>query len=66
MTDAHESTEQAATESVQPTTADAVTDPSMAPMDDDAGGPTAGSSADREQMEEPSEEEVAAQLGDFA
>ena len=46
----------------QPTPADAVTDPTMVPMDDAAGGPT----ADKEQMEEPSDEEAAAQLGDFA
>ena len=66
MTDTHESTEQAAPESVQPTTADAVTDPSMVPMDDDAGGPTAGSTTDKDQMDDPGEEEMAAQLGDFA
>ena len=41
---------------------DAVTDPSLPPMDDAAGGPT----ADKEQMQEPSDEEAAAQLGDFA
>lgn len=56
MTDAHESTEAAADESVQPTAADAVTNPAMVPMDDDAGGPT----ADKAQMDEPSDEEAAA------
>lgn len=54
MTDPHDSTE--------PTAADAVTDPSMAPMDDDAGGPT----ADKDDPDEPDAEEAAAQLGDFA
>jgi hypothetical protein len=48
-------------DAVQPTPADAVTDPSMAPVDSDAGGPT----ADKDD-EEPSAEEAAAQLGDFA
>lgn len=47
MTDAQESTQAAADESLQPTVADAVTDPTMAPMDDDAGGPT----ADKEQAD---------------
>lgn len=62
MIDAHESTEAAAGESVQPTAADAAINPSMAPMDDAAGGPT----ADKDRSDEPSEEEAAAHLGDFA
>lgn len=66
MTDAHENTAQAAEQSIQPTAADAVTDPSMAPMDDDAGGPTADSTDDLDEMEEPDAQEAAAQLGDFA
>ncbi len=41
---------------------DPLADAAMTPMDDAAGGPT----ADKEQMDEPSEEEAAAQLGDFA
>ena len=62
MTDAHESTEAAAEESIQPTAADTVTNPAMPPMDDDAGGPT----ADKEEMDEPSDEEAAAQLGELS
>lgn len=55
-------------DAIPPTIADAVTDPGMAPVDDDAGGPT----ADRDDQPvqegggEPDEGEVAAQLGDFA
>ena len=62
MSDAHENIEGDTGDSVQPTAADAVTAPAMVPMDDAAGGPT----ADREQEDEPSDEEAAAQLGDFA
>lgn len=62
MSDTHDGTRAAAGDSVQPITADAVTDPALVPMDDAAGGPT----ADREQEDEPSDEEAAAQLGDFA
>lgn len=51
-----------ANDSIQPTAADEVTAPAMAPMDDDAGGPT----ADKEQMDEPSDEEAAAQLGELS
>lgn len=50
------------TKGVEPTIADAVTDPNMVPFDDDAGGPT----ADKEQMDEPSDEEAAAQLGSLS
>lgn len=62
MSDASEGTQAAAGEAVQPTLVDAVTVPAMVPMDDAAGGPT----ADKEQEDEPSDEEAAAQLGDFA
>lgn len=62
MNDASEGAQAAAGEAVQPTPADAVTVPAMVPMDDAAGGPT----ADKEQEHEPSNDEVAAQLGDFA
>ena len=62
MTDAHENTDAAADAGVQPIAADVVTDPAMVPMDDDAGGPT----ADKEQMNEPSAEEAAAQLGEMS
>lgn len=62
MSDTHESSQAAADESIQPTPADAVTAPAMVPMDGAAGGPT----ADKEGTDEPSDEEVAAQLGDFA
>ena len=50
------------TEGVEPTIADAVTDPNMVPFDDAAGGPT----ADKDQMDEPSDEEAAAQLGSLS
>ncbi len=40
---------------------DPLADAAMTPMDDAAGGLT----ADKEQMDEPSEEEAAVQLGDF-
>lgn len=62
MSDGHESTQVAAGDSVTPTAADAVTEPAMVPMDDDAGGPA----ADKEQEDDPSAEEEAAQLGDYA
>lgn len=51
--------------SVQPTDADMVVDPTMVPMDDDAGGPTADKD-DRMPADEPEEGEVSATLGDFA
>lgn len=53
---------QPATEGVEPTIADAVTDPTMVPFDDDAGGPT----ADKPNADAPSDEELATKLGDFA
>jgi hypothetical protein len=62
MTDEHENTNAAADAGVQPIAADAVTDPAMVPMDDDAGGRT----ADKEQMNEPSAEEAAALLGEMS
>ena len=62
MIDAHENAEAAASEGVGPTVADAVANPAMAPMDDDAGGPTAG----KERLDEPSDEEAAAQLGELS
>jgi hypothetical protein len=61
MTDEPESIDAAADNSVQPTIADAVTDPTMVPMDDDAGGPT----ADKDDME-PSDAEAAALLGELS
>lgn len=62
MTDAHESTKAAAGESVQHTAINAGTGSSMVPMDDADEGPM----ADKDRSDELSEEEVAAQLGDFA
>ena len=62
MTDAQESTATPADASMQPTAADAVTNPALAPMDDDAGGPT----ADKEHVDTPSDEEAAAQLGELS
>ena len=62
MTDAHESTTTAADARMQPTAADAVANPALAPMDDDAGGPT----ADKEQGREPSDEVAAAHLGELS
>lgn len=50
------------TNPIERTPADAVTDPSITPMDPAAGGLT----DDKEQIDELNEEEVAAQLGDFA
>ncbi len=61
MTDPYASTQAVADESVQPTDAAAVTDPSMVPMDDATGGPTAS----KEQLEEPNDEEASTQLSDF-
>lgn len=60
MTEAQQSTD-AANEGVQPTVADEVTDPSMAPVTDDASG-----QIDVKGDESPKEEDVATQLGDFA
>lgn len=57
MTDGHESTEAAPDRSIQPTAADAVTNPAVAPMDDAAGGPT----ADKEQTLAPSDQQAADQ-----
>ena len=54
-----------ADDSMEPTAADLVSDPSMVPMDDDAGGPTADKD-DQMPADEPDEGEVAATLGDFA
>ncbi|RYE99236.1 MAG: hypothetical protein EOO77_35850 [Oxalobacteraceae bacterium] len=48
------------TEGVEPTPADEVTDVSLAPTDDAAGGPQADPDAEIEEM---SDEEAAAQLG---
>jgi hypothetical protein len=62
MSGAQENTGAAADASVQPIVADAVTNPTMVPMDDDAGGPT----ADKEQMEEQSNQAAAAQLGEVS
>lgn len=62
MTNAHACTQAVADESGQPTDADAVTDSSMVPLDDAAGRPTAG----KKQLDEPSDEEAAGQLGDSA
>ena len=62
MTDARQSTEMPADESMQRTAADAVTNPAMAPMDDDAGGPTAA----KEQADMPGDDEAGAQLGELS
>ena len=62
MTNASDNSATTANDGLQPTPADAVTAPGMPPMDDDAGGPT----AEKEGVDEPTDEALAAQLGDFA
>ncbi|WP_419808371.1 hypothetical protein [Sphingomonas sp.] len=54
------------TEGVEPTIADTVTDASMVPMDDAAGGPTGDSDDPDAEIEEMTDEESAAQLGQQA
>ena len=62
MADTHEKTDPTADPGEQPVAADLAAHPAMVPMDDEAGGPT----ADKEQMDEPSAEEAAAQLGEMS